>query len=410
MEPSRRGARAAGATLNALVGLAAAALLLAPAGRAAATTFSVPEPFATIDLAIAAADEGDTVALAAGSYLRIPAAFSKGIVLRGLGADPAETSLAGLKAGRARVENLTFQLPPNPAGQTALVEATDSLTIRDCVFRSTTTGLVVNETGVAPNARLRLEQCLFTGLIQAGRVRAPAAADVRITFEDCAFTECAVGLDIGATGVGCTPGDAPAPPVVESDVRATLTRCTFDHTSGTCLNVSNLPGGVLLDDCHFTQNALSLNAALTGVRLRDTVVEGTGGLGRGLVVTSSRLEIVRSTVTGHDIGITVADFPDCRPSSGLLGGNQDDYNRLGGNTTWNLLTTRKLEADYNYWSGLNCAEAQARVSGQGLGIICDAVGRPLTNCATPVAPTTWSGIKAAYGRDAGGAGAPEVPH
>ena len=102
-------------------------------------------------------------------------------------------------------------------------------------------------------------------------------------------------------------------------------------------------------------------------------------------------------MTGHDVGITVRDFPDCRLSSGNLGGNQDDFNRLGGNTTWNLDTSDKLTADYNYWNALNCADAQAKVTGQGLGIICDAVGRPLSNCDTPVTPTTWSRIKATYG-------------
>jgi hypothetical protein len=262
------------------------------------------------------------------------------------------------------------------------VEATDSLIVRDCIFQSATTAFVVDEPGPGSQARIRFERCAFTGLLQAARIAAPAVADVRVAFYDCAFTDCSVGIEISATGVNCSPGGPPAPPVVESDVRATLVRCTFGHTAGTCLNVSNLPGGLLLDKCTFNVNTISINAALTGVLMRDTIIQGDGGAGRGVVVTSSRLEIVRSTVTGHDVGITVRDFPDCRLSSGNLGGNQDDFNRLGGNTTWNLDTSNKLTADYTYWNALNCADAQAKVTGQGLGIT-DAVGRLCPTATRP---------------------------
>lgn len=380
-----------------LVSLVVAAALGAAVGPAHAATLRVPEDFGTLDMAIGAAQDGDTLSVAAGTYTKVPAAFSRALLLRGRGADAAETVLPGLKAGRATVENVTFRLPPNPAGQSALVEATDSLIVRDCIFQSATTAFVVDEPGPGSQARIRFERCAFTGLLQAARIAAPAVADVRVAFYDCTFTDCSVGIEISATGVNCSPGGPPAPPVVESDVRATLVRCTFGHTAGTCLNVSNLPGGLLLDKCTFNVNTISINAALTGVLMRDTIIQGDGGAGRGVVVTSSRLEIVRSTVTGHDVGITVRDFPDCRLSSGNLGGNQDDFNRLGGNTTWNLDTSDKLTADYNYWNALNCADAQAKVTGQGLGIICDAVGRPLSNCDTPVTPTTWSRIKATYG-------------
>lgn len=385
--------RATAMALALALGLAATA---APR-PAPAATLRVPEEFGTLDLGIGAAQDGDTVSVAAGTYAKIPAAFAKAILLRGRGAEASLTILPGLKAARARVENFTFQLPPNPGAQSALVEATDSLTIAGCRFQSPATGFVVNDLGEGSRARLLLQQCEFSGLVQAARVVAAGAADVRVTFEDCVISDCTIGIEVSATGVNCPSSATTAPPVVPEDVRATLTRCRFERVSGTCLNVTNLPGGVLVQQCQLAGSTVNINAALTGLLVRDTRVQGPGGAGRGIVVTSGRLEVVRSVVVGHDVGITVSDFPDCQLSSGLLGGNQDDYNKLGGNLTWNLLTSQKLGVDYNYWNALACAEAENRVSGQGLGIICDEVGRPLTNCATPALPTTWSRIKAAYG-------------
>ena len=117
----------------------------------------------------------------------------------------------------------------------------------------------------------------------------------------------------------------------------------------------------------------------------------------------SRLEMAGSIVAGNDVGITVRNLENCRHSSGVLGGSVSTYNLLGGNTTWNLDTTDELATDYNYWNALNCVDALARVTGQGLGFITDEIGTVLGNCAVAVSPTTWSRLKAAYGkRPAGG--------
>jgi predicted outer membrane repeat protein len=274
--------------------------LLALASPAAAATWLVPSHVGTIEAALDSAAAGDSVVVAAGTYLEHGLLLKSGVVVHGATGDPADVvidaqSLArifdgvGLVAGR--LEALTLangNAPGTPTtddlGGALRLKASSGFVIANCVFTGNTaahgaaiacegssptiegcafdgndavgitwaTGGAIRIDGAGPIVRA----CTFTGntaFAQGATIGDGGAIFAKISsavVEDCVFA----GNSSGAGGGGgyCWEGDASA-----------WERCTFEE------NVADAGGALYIEtaaptivDCDFGDNTAQNGGAL----------------------------------------------------------------------------------------------------------------------------------------------------
>ena len=117
-----------------------------------AVTFSVPGDYPVIQAALAAAQSGDRIEIAPGTYAEKDLVLPEGVVLRGMGARPEDVIIDGGHGGRlilcesivqpSYIENLTLAngraTGPSSYDQSggAILSSNSSLHISNCVFSS----------------------------------------------------------------------------------------------------------------------------------------------------------------------------------------------------------------------------------------------------------------------------------
>ncbi len=288
------------------------ALLLLVAVPAAATTWLVPSAVGTLAAALDSAVAGDSVVVAAGTYLEYDLVLESGVTVRGETGDPADVTIdaqalgrifagVGLTAGRLEALTLTNGDAPaapvsDDTGGAIHLKSSSGFTIANCVFTGNTakfggaitcdgssvtidgcefdgnhafgeswvTGGAILIEGAAPLIR----GSTFTGntavidsaLGDGGAIFARASSSV---VEDCVFTGNTAGAGAGA----CYSWDG--------DVTR-YERCTFD------LNAADAGGALYLEtsyarifDCDFTGNTAENGGAVfmdqgSGPRIRDS--------------------------------------------------------------------------------------------------------------------------------------------
>ncbi|MCW5768704.1 MAG: right-handed parallel beta-helix repeat-containing protein [Phycisphaeraceae bacterium] len=331
-----------------LASLTAFGLLAALTHNAAAADLFVPAQYPTIQAAVNAAVNGDTILIAPGSYYENITLGTKGINLRST-SSAADTilypltggsviSLAGT-VGQATLDGLTIRDGVSTGSGAGILAANANLRLISCILLS-------NESGDAPGAALyasastiSLESCevldnqavlfeqttvaggaisvvnstltaiqsYFSGNLsfEIGGAALGASGNSSVTIDQCTFETNAASSEI-VFGTSLTFGGGGAI-LVRDNTSLTINDTTFQNNlatrgSGTVRTIS-LTGPVLIENSRFIANrtsgggGLSLSISVSGITVRDTIFRdndaslGTGGSGGAVAFSSASSSI-----------------------------------------------------------------------------------------------------------------------
>lgn len=370
-------------------------------GSARATVIRVPEDRGTIDLAVSQAEDGDTLSLAPGSYNRVPAPFTRDLVLRGRGAGPEETILIGLRVGRARIENLTFQLAAGPAPDPVLVEANDSLTLTDCVFRGPAIGVRAAAPAIGPSARIRIERCRFDNVLLGVELLTDSPDGPRVEVVASTFDGPISGITVSRTPESCVgSGNLPPPEIDPSEALIRLDGCLFDNILETAVSVSMVDDGLAAASTSFVRCGTPIALRLAGASLNGCTLTGSNRVGRGIHALGGRIDLSGCTISGFEYGVSGFPFGTCRDSGGRIGPSLAEQNNLGGNSIA-LAGGTAFDAGFNFWGLLTCDGVNGLLEPTDTGsprvrVLLDEGGNAVADCSTPTRPTSWTAVKARF--------------
>lgn len=382
-------------------GLVLLALGCVAAGSASATVIRVPEDRSSIDLAIADAGEGDTLSLAPGNYTRIPSAFVRRVVLRGRGASPEETILRGLRAGRARIENLTLRYEPGVEPDPALLVVSDSLTVVDCILTGAWVGVRVAAPDVAADSRIRLERCRFDNLLLGVELIATGTDGPRVEIVDGTFDAPINGVVARRTPESCAGAGTPPPPDIDaSEALVRLSGCTFQDVIETAISISMLDNGLAAESTMFVRCGTPIALRLAGAALTSCTLTGVNRVGRGIDAVGARVDLSGCNISGFEYGIAGFPYESCRDSGGRLGPTPAEWNRLAGNSIA-LAGGSAFLAAHNFWGLLTCEDVNGLLEptdtgSPRVGALLDEGGNAVADCSTAVESTTWGALKGRF--------------
>ena len=343
--------------------LTAAVMAAGFALPALSITLGVPSPYPTIADGLIASVAGDTVLVAAGTYLEHDLILLSGVVLRGATGDPADVVIDGEQAGRCiygagldattRIEALTLThgLPalgstPNNSWGGGLFVDGGSLTVAGCVF-------LENRTAIGGGAFVHGEGTP--------------------TFLDCLFdrndAEEVAGLSL--YGV-CDP-------VVRG--------CTFTGGNRTMVGggVSWLGSGTaLIEDCIVENNAVwetgggvEVFGSKAHLILRNCLIRGnTADRGAaGLQVGSSgRATLENCTITENTAGlygggVNVGSYSRLEALQTTILGNTASLGPDGTISSTSMATLTCCEVDLDFWD----VAGSLTVDDEGCGVAAEHV-------------------------------------
>jgi hypothetical protein len=364
------------------------------AHEARAGRILVPEGM-SLSAAVKAAQPGDTLSLAPGTYERSPDPFVKSIVI-----EARETTdppvLRRLEAGQVTLVHVDFA--PEGPGQVnpVLFRVLDSVRLDGCRFSGfATTAIVADDAGSDHGWVLTIDDCRFDDLnrgIDADFAH-PAS---RAVLEGCAFTTSFNGIRLAATPRACAGAGSEPPPLTPGAPVLDLLDCTFDGLSGSAVEAHDAAWAVSLVECRITATGLGLDLVRAGAFLLRCEITGNGFDTTGILASSSRIDVASCAIRGHALGIGLTAGSGCENPAGTIGGQIDRYNRLDQNVLA-LSTSHPVNADDNWWGSLICSEAQERIQGMTIRFLVDDAGTFEVDCMTPVVPTTWGRLKARIG-------------
>jgi hypothetical protein len=375
-------------------------LALAAAAPAGAAVIRVPSDQPTIRDGLTAAQVGDEVVVACGTYSETGLLMPRGVTLRGEGAEctildggSSGAILICLQTNEARISGLTFR-----RGRSALVLAQAELVVERCVFAD---NLRAVDIGAASAVVFRT--CRFEGNEVAGHeggfggaVSCAGANDSPTVFDRCEFV--ANGATDGGGAVALWSGHA-----------ARFLSCRFErneagHAGGGAVYVRDA-------DVQVGESVFTGNAALAG--------------GQALALDGGRLRMTRCTTWGNEPGAALAAGDGQAPSSvemagcllagaggvladvsGILirctnieGGWASVEDQLGreGNFSADPLLCDPAGGSLELATDSPCLPGH-HPDGEGCGVVgafgagCPPASRPLS-----VVTDTWGKVKAGYG-------------
>lgn len=155
--------------------LLASALILLSAGSQAAT-LQVPGDHATLAEALAAAQSGDVIEMAPGTYRTVGVTVSRGVTIRGLGRDSRGVVLDGRDAGRI----MSIELMTEPVW-------IQNLTFRDGFALGESTNLMSGGALFVNKANVAVQNCRFEGNRAAAHGGALRAIESQLRISQCDF-------------------------------------------------------------------------------------------------------------------------------------------------------------------------------------------------------------------------------
>lgn len=282
-------------TLSALL-----ALLLGcvPLSSASAATLGVPADFPTIQAAINAAANGDTIEVGPGVYEQAIDYSGKTLTIRST-AGPAATVLSGnlqtqsnvtVASGEGAGTSLIgFKLTAGKGTIVgfsrrglALYVVGAQLVVEDCIFEDNTVAPLVTDGGAAycESSTVMFLRCSFTGCVATAGGGVYGINSTLLTIEDCYFSNCAT------TGL---PGFNGGAVVSINDSQLFVNRSTFEE----CSAAPDGRGGAL-----FT-GAGSLAGPPNAIVTNCLFDQNTAWQGAGLWNTSGRLSVTNCTLVGN---------------------------------------------------------------------------------------------------------------
>jgi len=352
--------------------------------------FGVPASAQTLQELINAAQPGDTVWVAPGTYRRA-VSVNEDIVIKGQGDG---VYLVGLVGSLARVEDLTFDgsldLAENP-----LVQAGTGLEILRCRFVNAVVGVFVADGA----AGVHIDDCVLDGVYQGVSLSEQVQS---LSLTGTQLLDCLFGV-LGASGFVCIPGPSRSP---------------ADRCSSGC-GVVSMTDVLIQGGDHQIQLSGNYRLVITDSKLREGVV-GITGTGLRLEMKNSVLTpgatndtgidlqvssgfIQGSQISGWDVAIRIGDGGCPLYSDIVLGGSLDAGNDISGDT-WSLQVEQPeaLDANYNFWGTTDCANVLSAIDGQKVGWIANSFHNQAISCSgTPVVPTRWGTLKTRYRQDEG---------
>lgn len=321
-----------------------------------AATLRVPAVYPDIAAGLAAADAGDVVQVAAGTYLEHDLILPSGVTLRGATGDPADVIIDGERAGRCvyganldaatRLEAVTLtgglsaysSTPDNSWGGGLYVDE-GSLTVHNCVFLG-------NESAIGGGGFVRgtgaptFTDCLFDGNSATEVAGLLLRGTCDPVVQDCTFrngdrTLVGGGVTWGGSGTAllerCTIEDnvvietGGGVEVIGSTANATLRYCLIRGNSAQIgaggLYLGN-GGRATLDNCTISDNSagsygggveVGSLGVLTGIQV--TVLNNSAPLGPDGVVGSTAIATLTCCDVDlglwHALGTLTLDNDDC---------------------------------------------------------------------------------------------------
>jgi hypothetical protein len=288
-----------------------ACALLALTGLATARTLQVPTGYPTIQTAITAADPGDKIMVAPGTYTEDINLLGKAIHLRSRSRRPKHTTIQGTGNGAVVtctrgetsatiLEGFTITggaANPDSSWGGGMHVENSSPTVKNCVFRSNVPYGMCNRYSSSTVAHCRFKDdeifnwsssltvtgCVFTGNVSDGIILS-VSSDAIVT--RCKFIRRSAGISSGygeLTATGCTFRKCDTGIDGSGHIDHTVSDCTFrDNAIGM---VSN-HGTVRVSDCSFIGNDVA------GMTSSDTFNESA---------------VCRCIFTGNAIGMAYRD-------------------------------------------------------------------------------------------------------
>jgi len=284
-----------------LFSIAGAAVLILLAGSAQANTLKVPSQYPTIQAAIDAATQGDTIRIAAGTYRESLDWEGKDLTVSGAGAgqsiiDPGPANggpgggclyTSGLSAA-SRIEGLTFQggyqgvdLVSNYVIGGGMFNDNSSPTVTNCAFQGNS---ATDGGGMSNYGNSTVSHCTFTGNVGVFLGGSAMDNEGDVTITDCDFT--------GNLGLQ-------SPIAVVCYGNTTVTRCSFTSNNGLAMRTF---ASATVTDCNFAGNSGGLFSQ-GDVRVTDcNFVGNSGGYVGGLYLHYCQGTVTGCTFTGNSAG------------------------------------------------------------------------------------------------------------
>jgi nitrous oxidase accessory protein NosD len=327
----------------------------------AATTIHVPADYPTIQAAIDAASDGDTIIVAAGLY-KENVDIDKSLTLEG--------AQAGVDA-RTRTGAETIIEPDEGTGIRIITAADQVVVIDGLTVRNAEHGIATPEPTMAQDITVRNV-----------RVLNPSDFGISPTFTLTTTVEyCYVEGAIQAINAGAL---VPFPATVATFRNNEIVNSQFGFTG--YLKDSLIEGNVVRD---FATEGTGISGQFLNTQIKNNVVSGYAqGAGMGFEShygrdLSENVSIEGNTFTGNDLGIYVF------PTQTTLTGITFNYNNIAGNSRYGLWNQggETVDATKNWWGDVSGPDGVG--PGDGDRISTKVLYSPWLGAELDTEPMTW---------------------
>jgi nitrous oxidase accessory protein NosD len=335
--------------------------LITPAPVLAATVIHVPGDYPTIQAAVDAASDGDTIIVAAGLYDE-NVDIDKSLTLEG--------AQAGVDA-RTRTGAETIIEPDEGTGIRIITAADLVVVIDGLTVQNAEHGIATPEPTMAQNI-----------VVRNVRVLNPSDFGISPTFTLATTVEyCYVEGAIQAINAGAL---VPFPATVATFKNNEIVNSQFGFTG--YLKDSLIEGNVVRD---FATEGTGISGQLLNTEIKNNTISGyaegaamafESHYGRDL---SENVNVEGNTFTGNDLGIYIF------PTQTTLTGITFNYNNIAGNSLYGLWNQggETLDATKNWWGDVTGPSKQG--PGDGDGISTKVLYSPWLGARLGTEPMTW---------------------